>query len=210
MRPREWLNLLASTKRTPMQRASYVVVELRTVDERSDLFASRHPAVTVDQLVTTDTSAKDPVYTLTAFVSGLVPGETQALLDELEAAALDVTTYRRDDEAGTWFGTYRLPAVWLADPAAVAISEFMAAHGLEARWTRTEQGHHFVKLLVPEEHGAHEVAARFRGFLEGRGVDADIGVELSSSEGLGPWQALVSELRHEGVPLPPGLAGVAP
>ncbi len=188
-----------------MRPVDYLVVEMSGLQESSIAFTRRHPSTRIDQIVSTAAGLDGPVYHVTAYARGIPEGAMDEYVAGLAAAFGAVGTTRRDDRLGVWLGDFIVPAATLADASSVAISRFLDKHGLQARWTRIEQGRFFLRAVVPEPVDAREMAGQLRGYLDALAIQAHVDVEVERAGSPGPWKELLEEVfASGGRRLPPG------
>lgn len=138
----------------------------------------------------------------TAFAVSLLRNASREAIDELLALLarhyLDVRTAERDDAAGRWIGTYKIPVAEIADRNGLEVMRFLDENKLGYRWVRLEQGVPHVLAQVPDDMVVGDVVERAIGFCQSSGVDADVSYEMVGRAEWASWLDLVLKVRGSG------------
>lgn len=162
---------------------AFLVVEATDLASPGVQFSREHPEATLRLFI--------QVTTEQAHILALGEGDAEqakGLLEELRSWFPHFQVHERPPgfEAVAWVASFDAP--WdLVGPRVRVLARFAREHGLEWVWGRLDQGITYLRLLLPREGDAHELAAKLRTSLEAEGVDADVAVEPESEERVQTW-----------------------
>ena len=170
--------------------STWLVVELQQAALPLTRFTAEHDGCTIDLITEPPQDVDGQRVHPAIFMVKCAPATAvERLLTRLDSIYGPVRVLRREPGAEAWAGRLQIPEAAMDDPSLQALAKLRERLGVG--WVHLEEGVLHVRARVKEGSDPARLAREIQGYLDARGIEAQVTVQEMPEHDFGVWRDLV-------------------